>query len=156
MSAASSSWPIASLSCSSDGRASGTNGPALAALGCALGSAFRSSVLTPAMPVTRSLSASSLTSLACISPTSLRHRVEVLAHEALALRDLVAHDQLDQLAHHRPAFARRLQEDEVVDRAREQHQHAASSSAAERELPALEVQRARSHQAGIGDQDLHR
>ena len=53
--------------------------------------------LTPARPMTRSLSASSLSSLACISPTAGGHRVEVLAQEALALRSSSRTHQHDQL-----------------------------------------------------------
>ena len=56
--------------------------------------------------------------------------------------NLVAHHQLARVADHRPAFARGLEEDEVVHDARDQHQQRQpAATSRRRELPAAEVQR---------------
>lgn len=88
--------------------ANGTNGPPCPAAPPTeplFGIALSSSGLTPAAAETRSLIDSSLMSLACTSPSRC---VEVLAHETVALRELVTHDEPHQMADDRPALARSL------------------------------------------------
>ena len=81
----------------------------------------------------------------------LRHGVQVVAHEAVFLRNLVAHDQmhdrlhdrLHEWAHHRPAFPRCLQKNEVMDGARKRYQHDCKCQPGQHQLPALKLQHAR-------------
>jgi len=86
----------------------------------------------------------------------LGDRVEVLAHEAVALGDLIAHDQAHQRADHGPAFAGRLEEHEVVDGARQTHDQTNHSQRRQHQLPALKVQYPRARQAAVRDEQLHR
>ena len=84
------------------------------------------------------------------------HRVQVFAHEPIALRELVAHDELHDLAHQRPAFARGLEKNEVVDRSRQQRENRHQRERRAEQLPAADVEDSRARDAAVGDENLHR
>jgi hypothetical protein len=94
--------------------------------------------LTPASPRNPFAHGFQLDQLGLHLAHLLRDGVEVFAHEAVTLGDFIAHDQAHQGADHGPAFARSLQEDEVVNRARQAHQQAHQHQRRQHELPGAE------------------
>jgi hypothetical protein len=87
---------------------------------------------------------------------ALGHRIEVVANVAVALGKLSLHRQAHQRAEHRPAFAHRLQEDEVIQTRCEHQQRQQRQEADSQESPAVQVQHARAPGAAAGDHQLHR
>jgi hypothetical protein len=84
-----------------------------------------------------------------------RHRVEVLAHEAVALRDLVLDHQLEQRADHRPALACALEHHPVIQAGRRQHQNERQRQHRRDELDAAQVDRPALGQSRIRDNEMH-
>jgi hypothetical protein len=70
-------------------------------------------------------------------------------------RSRCANHQTHDLADHRPPFARRLQEDEVVDGAREQHQQQHHEQHRRDDLQPTQLHDPASRQVPVGDQNLH-